>query len=59
MRRDLMEIMKWLGIFYIAIYVLFLPQTSIVIIDRVNGNANYAVDHVPLALLLLQVTRVR
>lgn len=52
-RRDLMEMVKWLGIFYIAIYILFLPQTSIVIIDRVNGDANYAVDHVPLGLALV------
>lgn len=53
MRRDLMEMVKWLGIFYVAIYILFLPQTSIVIIDRVNGDANYVVDHVPLGLALV------
>lgn len=53
MRRDLMEMVKWLGIFYIAFYILFLPQTSIIIIDRVNGDAKYPVDHVPLGLALI------
>ncbi|HEX4045773.1 MAG TPA: conjugal transfer protein TraG N-terminal domain-containing protein [Gammaproteobacteria bacterium] len=52
MRRDLMDIVKWLGIFYIVIYVLFIPEATVVITDRVNGDAKYTVDHVPRGLAL-------
>ena len=52
-RRDLMEMVKWLGLFYFAVNVLFLPEASILIIDRVNSDAHYAVDHVPLGLALV------
>lgn len=52
LKRDLMVMVKWLGLFYVAIYVLFLPQATIVITDRVN-NTHYAVDHVPLGLAII------
>lgn len=53
MRRDLMEMVQWLGVFYVAVYVLFLPQKTIIITDRVNHDASYPVDHVPLGLALV------
>lgn len=53
LRRDLLVMMKWLGIFYFAIYVMFIPESTVIITDRVNGNATYAVDHVPRGLAVL------
>lgn len=52
-RRDVMEVARWLGVFYVAFYVIFLPQASIIIIDRVNNDAAYSVDHVPLGLAVI------
>jgi len=53
LRRDLMQMVKWLGIFYVAIYLLFLPEATVMVIDRVNGDAGYPVDHVPRGLAVL------
>lgn len=52
-KRNLMVLIKWLGLFYVAVYVMFMPRTSVVIIDRVNNNMHYIVDHVPLGLAVL------
>ena len=52
-RRDLMDMVKWMGIFYVAIYMLFIPEATVIIIDRVNGDATYAVDNVPRGLAVL------
>lgn len=52
-KRDLMVMAKWLGLFYVAIYVLFLPQATIVITDRVNNDTHYKVDNVPLGLAII------
>ncbi|GEM_PF-1328124 len=52
MKRDLSEIIKWLASVYVVIYILFLPQVTVEIIDRVSGDPPkaYTVDHVPLGL---------
>jgi conjugal transfer mating pair stabilization protein TraG len=52
-KQDLMVMVRWLGLFYLVIYVLFLPQASVIIVDRINGNKEVAVDHVPLGLSIL------
>lgn len=51
-RRDLMEMVKWLGLFYVAVYMLFLPEATVAIQDRVNQKF-YLVDHVPLGLAVM------
>lgn len=53
LKRDLMVMVRWLGIFYVAMYVLFLPEATIIITDRVNQDKMYAVDHVPLGLAII------
>lgn len=53
LRRDLMIIVRWLGLFYLSIYVLFTPKTTVEVIDLINNNKPYAIDHVPLGLGLL------
>ncbi len=53
MKRDLMVMLHWFGLFYIAIYILFLPQATVMVIDRVNNDKNYAIDKVPLGLAIL------
>lgn len=53
MQRDLMVVVKWFGIFYLSVFMLFTPKATVVITDRVNGDARYAVDHVPLGLAIV------
>jgi conjugal transfer mating pair stabilization protein TraG len=50
MQKDLMVLVKWFGLYYLAIYMMFTPKTSVEIIDRVNQGHVYAVDNVPLGL---------
>lgn len=52
-KRKLSIILKWMGVFYVAVYMIFLPKTSIVIVDRVNDSREFSVDHVPLGLAVL------
>ena len=45
---------KWLGLFYVAVYVLFTPEATVKIIDRVNQqHEDLFVDHVPLGLAVM------
>lgn len=53
MQRDLMIIVKWFGLYYIAVFVLFTPKTSVEIIDRVNQGHVYTVANVPLGLAIV------
>ena len=48
--RSLRPVLRWLGTYYIALYVCFSPKANIEIIDRVNAGHAYAVDGVPLGL---------
>jgi len=50
MKRDLMDIIKWIGHVYVVIYILFLPKVTVEILDRVAGNKPYTVANVPLGL---------
>ncbi|MHB1948898.1 MAG: conjugal transfer protein TraG N-terminal domain-containing protein [Gammaproteobacteria bacterium] len=52
-KRSLMVLIKWFGLFYISVYVLFTPRTTVTIVDRVNGSMQYIVDHVPLGLAII------
>lgn len=52
-QRDLMIMVKWFGLYYVAIFVLFTPKTSVEIIDRVNQGDIYTVANVPLGLATL------
>ena len=51
--RSMRPVLRWLGTYYIALYVCFFPKASIEIIDRVNAGHAYAVDHVPLGLAVI------
>ena len=50
MKRDLMDVIKWLGHVYLVVYILFLPKMTVEIIDRVAGNKPYTVANIPLGL---------
>jgi conjugal transfer mating pair stabilization protein TraG len=51
-KRDLMVGVGWIGLYFMAFYVLFLPKATVNIIDRVQHN-EVAVDNVPLGLAWL------
>lgn len=51
--RDLMLIVKWFGIFYMVIFMLFMPKVTIHVLDRVNGGSDHPVDNVPLGLAVM------
>jgi conjugal transfer mating pair stabilization protein TraG len=51
-KRDLMVGVGWLGLYFMAFYVLFLPKATVNIVDRVQHN-EVAVDNVPLGLAWL------
>lgn len=50
MQRDLMVMVKWFGLYYLTIYILFMPKVSVEIIDQVNQGYVYRIDNVPLGL---------
>ncbi len=52
-KRDLMVGVGWIGLYFMAFYVLFLPKATVNIIDRVQQGKVYAVDNVPLGLAWL------
>lgn len=52
-RRNLMVSVHWIGLYFLAFYVLFLPKATINIVDRVQQSKVYTVDHVPLGLAIL------
>lgn len=51
--RNLMVLAKWIGIYYLAFYVMFIPKATVDIIDRISPGHAYAVDNVPLGLALV------
>jgi conjugal transfer mating pair stabilization protein TraG len=51
-KRDLMVGVGWIGLYFMAFYVLFLPKVTVNIVDRVQHN-EVAVDNVPLGLAWL------
>jgi conjugal transfer mating pair stabilization protein TraG len=53
MKRNLMDVAKWMGVFYISVYMLYTPKVSVVITDRVNGNMKYIVDNIPFGLAVV------
>lgn len=52
-KRSLMEGVKWVSLYFIAFYIVFLPKATVEIIDRVQQSKVYAVDNVPLGLAIL------
>src|SRR5690348_14791638 len=49
-QNNIMVMVKWFGLYYLAVFVLFTPKTSVEIIDQVNQGKAYSVDNVPLGL---------
>lgn len=52
-KRSLMVLLKWFGIFYVAVFMLFTPRATIVIVDRINGIMGEPLDNVPWGLAVL------
>jgi conjugal transfer mating pair stabilization protein TraG len=50
LKRDIAVMFKWVGMFYLATHVLFLPKVWVQIIDRINQQHTYLIDKVPLGL---------
>lgn len=53
LKRDPIVLGKWFMLYYVVMYILFLPKVSIEIIDRVNQGHVYNVANVPLGLGVL------
>ena len=51
MKRNLFDLVKWLGWFYVAMYISFTPKATVIIIDRVNHSAGYTVDNIPFGVI--------
>ena len=51
--RSLTPLLRWLALYYLAFYIVFIPKVTVNIIDRVNQGHAYAVDHIPLGLGLI------
>lgn len=49
-KRDVMLLMKWFGIFYLVVFMLFMPKVTIHVLDRTNNGSNHPVDNMPLGL---------
>ena len=52
-KRDFMMIVRWFGIFYMVIFMLFMPKVTIHVLDRVNQGSDHPVDNVPLGLAVM------
>lgn len=52
LKRDVMDMVRWMGRVYVVIYILFLPRVTVEIIDNVSSPIGkpYAVANVPLGL---------
>lgn len=49
-KRDFLTCVRWLGIYYVIFYIIFLPKISVQIIDRTDEGHAYHVDNIPLGL---------
>jgi conjugal transfer mating pair stabilization protein TraG len=52
-KRDLMLIVRWFGVFYLVIFMLFMPKVTVHVLDRVNNGSDHPVDNVPLGLAVM------
>jgi len=52
MQRDLMVLVKWFGLYYLTIYILFLPKTTVEIVDRISQKG-VPVANVPLGIAVI------
>jgi len=53
MKRNLVDVAKWMGLLYVSVYMLYTPKVSVVITDRVNGNMKYIVANMPFGLAVV------
>lgn len=52
-QRDLMVIVRWFGLFYLVVMMLFIPKSTVHVIDRINNGSDHPVDHVPFGLAVM------
>lgn len=52
-QNNIMIMVKWFGLYYLAVFILFTPKTSVEIIDQVNQGKAYSVENIPLGLALV------
>lgn len=52
MQRDLMVMVRWLGMFYVVCFLLLAPKATVEIRDSINHNSEF-VDNVPLGLAVM------
>ena len=50
LKQSIKEIIRFLGAYYLAIYILFIPTVTVHIDDRINEGTALTVDNVPLGL---------
>lgn len=52
-RRDLMDFVRWFGVYYLVIFILLVPKVTVVVEDQIIMNQSDVVDNVPLGLALI------
>ncbi|MCE3237353.1 MAG: hypothetical protein K0R24_334 [Gammaproteobacteria bacterium] len=55
LNRDLTAMLKWFALFYVSLYILFIPKATIVVTDRLNGDLPIPnpIKNVPLGLAMV------
>lgn len=53
LKQDMMEVFRWFILFYIVIYILFVPKVTVNLEDRVNLGVANSIDNVPFGLAVL------
>lgn len=55
MKRDLMVMVKWFGLFYFVTYLIFMPTATVDVYDRLKGDLPVPnpIDRVPLGLAIM------
>src|SRR5262245_3921517 len=48
--KSLQVFLRWLLLYYVAFYIIYIPQVTVTILDQLHPGKAYAVDHVPLGL---------
>lgn len=52
-KRDLMTLLRWFGLYYLVMGILFAPQLAINVVDRLDHDHPYEINNVPLGLAVL------
>jgi conjugal transfer mating pair stabilization protein TraG len=52
-KRDMMELVRWFVVFYVAMYIALTPKVTVMVEDRTDLGQSYPVANVPLGVAAL------